>query len=92
METGKYKYPDTSFLDDWRKIMSEDLDKDMLSDYHKAIKTLKAQNEILLAAMEHIYSRVRGDQTLKNQIQKLATLEDIQKSSSKALFDHKQVR
>lgn len=70
--------------------MSEE--QDAFRDYQAAIKILRRQNEIMKIALDAIYDRVRGDQTLKTQIQKLITLEDIQKTASRALFEIKEVK
>lgn len=73
-----------------RLKMSED--HSMMKDLQESNKLLRKQNEIMKAALDSIYERVRGDQTLKTQIQKLITLEDVQKLASRALFEIKDVK
>lgn len=63
-----------------------------MKDLQESNKLLRKQNEIMKAALDSIYERVRGDQTLKTQIQKLITLEDVQKLASRALFEIKDVK
>jgi len=72
--------------------MSDNQSEDMLNDYHKANKLLKAQNQILKQALETIHIRVRANQTQKNEIQKLLTLDSIKELVCQALEDIKQVK
>lgn len=72
--------------------MSNDQNSDMLNDYQEVTRILKAQNKILKTAIETVHIRVRSNQTQKNEIQKLITLDSVNQIVSQALEDIKQVK